>query len=288
MTSPDVRPDVQDDGPPTPDEAESVAEVAQPAQDDRQPDPEEAQSVQNGRQPDPDEGPPTAVQETKSSGALSPRLLVPSIVILLAAIATALYFAASSTSHTASSNSPSAAASAPGGSSAVSGASKSGKPTSIPPGGVSGSDALSRLGSSALPLPQELRGAAVKWNSGDGGKDLAAVSGQIGGVLQAGGVRQYVQMRGACVALAATVARAQAGPPIPVAAMQKLYAKSLVDLAGGASSCRAAIAQQPDGDEYVVTTQNQTKLHLAASEFSAGAKDLYRATAEIEAASRQA
>jgi hypothetical protein len=273
MMSPDVRPDVQDDGPLTPDEAESVAEVAQPVRDDSQPAPEE--------------GPPTAAQETKSSGALSPRLLVPSIVILLAAIATALYFAASSTSHTASSNTPATTASPPGGSSPASGAPKSGKATSVPPGGVSGSDALSRLGSSALALPQELQGSAVKWNSGDGGKDLAAVSGQLGGVLQAGGVRQYVQMRGACVALAAAVARAQAGPPIPVAAMQKLYAKSLVELAEGASSCRAAIAEQPDGDEYIVTTQNQTKLHLAASEFSGGAKDLYRATAEIEAASRQ-
>lgn len=285
--SPDVRPDVQDDGPLTPGEAESVAEVAQPVRDDSQPAPEEAQSVQDDSQPAPDEGPPTTAQETKSSGALSPRLLVASIVILLAAIATALYFAASSTSHTASSKTPATAASAPGGSGSASGAPKSGKPTSVPPGGVSGSDALSRLGSSALALPQELQGAAVKWNSGDGGKDLAAVSGQLGGVLQAGGVRQYVQMRGACVALAAAVARAQAGPPIPVAAMQNLYAKSLVELAQGASSCRAAIAEQPDGDEYIVTTQNKTKLHLAASEFSAGSKDLYRATAEIEAASRQ-
>jgi len=135
----------------------------------------------------------------------------------------------------------------------------------------------------ALALPPTLRTAAVRWRAGRGGHELTAVSSQLGGTLQAGGVKQYAQMRASCALLAATVAKAQAGPPIPDGTMQALYARSLASLAKGASNCHAAISQQPDGDEYVVTTENQALMHQAASQFSEGAKDLYRATAEIEA-----
>lgn len=138
----------------------------------------------------------------------------------------------------------------------------------------------------ALALQDGLTTQAATWADGSGGTRLAAVSSQLGTVMQAAGMRQYVEMKAACVRLASTVKAAQAGPPIPEASMQAVYAGALTDLATGAANCQAAISQQTDGDEYIITHENSTMLKQSASAFAAAAKDLFRATAEIEIAGR--
>jgi hypothetical protein len=139
----------------------------------------------------------------------------------------------------------------------------------------------------ALSLPTNAKNLVLTWHAGHGGTDLATVSSQAGAVLQSGGIRQYAMMKNACGKLVGGVAAAQAGPPIPVAAMQALYAKALTELAKGAADCRAAISTTPDGDETVKTAVNSAMLHRSTSELAAGADNIFRATAEIEIASRQ-
>ena len=95
-------------------------------------------------------------------------------------------------------------------------------------------------------------------------------------------------MRSACIQLTRTVSTAEAGPQIPVAAMQMLYGKALAELAKGAADCQAAIAVKPTGDDETIGfVVNATKRQQAASELAAGARDIYRSTAEIAIASRQ-
>ena len=137
------------------------------------------------------------------------------------------------------------------------------------------------LRSSALPVPKGLRAPIEAWYAGRGGAALAAVSGQLGTVMQASGQRQYGEMRIACLNLAADVTTAQAGPPIPDAGMQAQYAKALTEIANGAVDCRAAVTQRPEGDETLQTHVNPTMLHALSSAVAAGARDLYRATAQI-------
>lgn|SRR5215813_1195648 len=139
----------------------------------------------------------------------------------------------------------------------------------------------------ALSLPSRMRHAAVNWQSGPGGKDLAAVSRWFGNALQAGGIRQYWTMRYACAQLAASAATAEAGPKIPDPAMQTLYTRALAELAKGAADCRMAIILKPSGDETVDTRVNTTLLKLSVSELATGARDIFRATAEIEIVSRR-
>jgi hypothetical protein len=131
-----------------------------------------------------------------------------------------------------------------------------------------------------------MQSSVIVWQAGPGGKDLAAVTRLFGDALQAGGVRQYVQMRSACVQLTDSVSTAEAGPQIPVAAMQMLYGKALAELAKGASDCQAAITVN-SGNEELGTKVNATMRQQAASELAAGAEDIFRSTAEIEIASRQ-
>jgi len=138
----------------------------------------------------------------------------------------------------------------------------------------------------ALSPPTNMQSSVIAWQAGPGGKHLAAVTRLFGDALQAGGVRQYVQMRSACVQLAHSVSTAEAGPPIPVAAMQMLYGKALAELAKGAADCQTAIAIEP-GDETLGTKMNATMRQQAESELAAGARDIFRSTAEIEIASRQ-
>jgi hypothetical protein len=142
-------------------------------------------------------------------------------------------------------------------------------------------------GGGALSLPSGMQRPSVNWEAGQGGKDLAAVSRWFGDALQAGGVRQYSTMRYACAQLTGSAAAAQAGPKIPDSAMQTLYARALAELATGAADCRTAIILKPSGDESVETHVDATLLHLSISELAAGARDIFRATAEIEIASRQ-
>jgi hypothetical protein len=139
----------------------------------------------------------------------------------------------------------------------------------------------------ALSLPSKHQALVISWQSGVGGRDLAAVSSQLGAALQAGGIRQYVSMKHACTQLAASVATAKAGPEIPDAAMQTLYGTALGQLSTGAAHCLAAISISPDGDETDKTNVDRTTLNSSVSEMSAGATSLFRATAEIQIASRQ-
>jgi hypothetical protein len=138
----------------------------------------------------------------------------------------------------------------------------------------------------ALSLPANMQGRVIAWQSGPGGAHLEAVTRLFGDALQAGGERKYSQMRSACVQLTRSVSTAEAGPPIPVAAMQMLYGKALGELANGAADCQAAITTRP-GAETPGTTVNATMRRQAASELAAGATDIFRSTAEIEIASRQ-
>jgi hypothetical protein len=138
----------------------------------------------------------------------------------------------------------------------------------------------------ALSLPANMQSRVIAWQSGPGGTDLAAVTRLFGDALQAGGDRQYVEMRSACVQVTRSVSTAEAGPQIPVAAMQMLYGKALAELAKGAADCQAAIIVKP-GDEDLDTDVNATMRQRAESELAAGARDIFRSTAEIEIASRQ-
>ena len=126
----------------------------------------------------------------------------------------------------------------------------------------------------------------IVWHSGSGGKYLATVTRLFGNALQAGGERQYMQMRIACTQLTHGVSTAEAGPQIPVAAMQMLYGKALAELAKGAADCQAAITVQRQAED-LGTKVNATMRQRAASELAAGARDIFRSTAEIEIASRQ-
>jgi hypothetical protein len=140
----------------------------------------------------------------------------------------------------------------------------------------------------ALSLPTSMQGRVIAWQDGTGGKYLAAVTRLFGDALQAGGARQYSQMRSACIQLTGSVSTAEAGPQIPVAAMQILYGKALAELAKGAADCQAAIAIKPTGDaETVGFVVNAAERQKAASELATGAKDIFRSTAEIEITSRQ-
>jgi hypothetical protein len=138
----------------------------------------------------------------------------------------------------------------------------------------------------AISVPASSQSSAASWQSGPGGRDLTAVSSRLGAALQAGGIRQYAQMKYACGQLASSVATAQAGPQIPDAAMQKLYTTALAELAKGAANCQTAISVKPE-DESVETHVDTAMLNLSTSELSAGATDVFRSTAEIEIISRQ-
>lgn len=139
----------------------------------------------------------------------------------------------------------------------------------------------------ALSVPKSMQSSVVKWLSGPGGTDLAAVSNSMGDALQAAGIGQYASMKNACIQLAGSVTIAQAGPHIPVVAMQKLYAKALMELAKGSADCRIAISAKPDGEESVDAHVDARMVRLSISELGVGARDVFRSTAEIEIASRQ-
>jgi hypothetical protein len=157
----------------------------------------------------------------------------------------------------------------------------------LPPGAkestVGGAAAVAGA-AGALPLPKRLTAKAVAWRAGRGGALLAAVSREYGSVTQAAGMRQYASMRFNCAELASGVSAAKAGPPIPAPAMQKLYSRALSELAKAAANCKAAISQRPDGDESLQTHEDPGLFRLANTELSTGAGNLYRATAEIQAA----
>jgi hypothetical protein len=138
----------------------------------------------------------------------------------------------------------------------------------------------------ALSLPANMQSRVISWQSGPGGTRLAAVTRLFGDALQAGGIRQYVDMRIACTQLAHSVSTAEAGPQIPVAAMQTVYGQALAELAKGAGDCQAAIFVRSDGEDQQAVVM-ATLFGQSKSELAAGARDIFRSTAEIEIASRQ-
>jgi hypothetical protein len=120
------------------------------------------------------------------------------------------------------------------------------------------------------------------WNAGPGGTALAAVSANVGTILMARGAGRFLQMRQACVSLAAEVKEASTQSPIPDTAMENLYTKALASLASGAANCEAGISSKPDGDEYNVVKTDSALLTSAMSALDVGTGDLYRATADVK------
>lgn len=135
-----------------------------------------------------------------------------------------------------------------------------------------------QLPSGGVALKPRNPGHVVAWNTGPGGAALSALSADVGTVLIAHGPGRFVQMKDACVSLAAAVATASVRPPIPDPAMETHYRQALTSLTAGATDCRAAISWRPQGDEGTVTTTSPALLARARSELDAGIRYLNQAT----------
>ena len=157
-----------------------------------------------------------------------------SLAVLAGVAAAIVSITTTGTHQVAASDSSAPGAASPGttGSGSSGTASKGG--TSTAKGKVISAAKLAEKGG-ALSPPTNMRNSVARWQSGAGGRDLTAVSNRLGQALQAGGIKQYSSMRYACAQLASSVATAAAGPQIPDAAMQKLYAKALTELGEGRS-----------------------------------------------------
>lgn len=119
---------------------------------------------------------------------------------------------------------------------------------------------------------------ARTWNSGRGGKALAAVTALADNALLAQQTDQYTIMLLDCEALNTALPNALQAGLIPDTAMQAKYATALGSFKLAAASCVAGIRQVPDGVEDTVTDVNQTLIDQAASELSSGVSDLFAAT----------
>jgi hypothetical protein len=154
--------------------------------------------------------------------------------------------------------------------------------TGATPGPMPGAPMIQVSPIASVATPKPLRPsdpAQVKsWNAGKAGAALAQVTEDSGSVLMAYGSGEYPETLQACTALAGAVQKAEALPPIPDVAMQKLYVKSLDDFKSGITGCEAAITQHPEGVEDDVTDVNHAEMNTAISQFSVGTKDLYIAT----------
>jgi hypothetical protein len=230
----------------------------------------------------PDETPPDVSLVTRTSLTLiklakpfrrtrQPATMVVLLIVALVGISLAVYFVS-----TGSPKGPSNAARA----SATTGTPASGRaaPPGPKPGGPTAQ--LSPIASVAGPKPLKPSDPAkVKsWNAGKGGAALVQVTEDSGDVLMAYGSGEYTETLQACTALAGAVKKAEALPPIPDTAMQKLYVKSLNTFTAGITECEAAITQHPEGVEDVVTDVNHAEINQALSRFSVGTQDLYIAT----------
>jgi hypothetical protein len=143
------------------------------------------------------------------------------------------------------------------------------------PGGAS--DGLAK---SVLRWPPGHKRQILRWDAGPGGQALAAVGEQMGTAMQSAGLKQYAPMKLACTQLASDISTAQAGPPIPDAAMQRLYAKTLAGLSHAAADCRTSISIHADGEDTQIHV-NKRLLSRSRVEFAAASAKLYRATGEI-------
>jgi hypothetical protein len=102
----------------------------------------------------------------------------------------------------------------------------------------------------------------------------------MGTAMQSAGLKLYAAMRRACAQLASDVSAAQAGPPIPDNAMQRLYTMALAGLSRAAADCHTAISIHEDG-EHTAAHVNGPLLNRSRVEFAAASTKLYRATGEI-------
>ena len=247
--------------------------------------PDGQEQMEEPSQPPPDEHPPDKhppdVQLTGPKAKTNMRIAWLSVIVVLGASIAAAAVAMAGGSHSASD----LGRQHPGVKSqgTTAGGSAAASPASVEP--VSAARVAASGG--ALPLPTNGREAVVGWMTGRGGKELTVVTQEFGNVLQAGAVRQYSQMRYGCIQLTASVAAAQSGPSIPDASMQGMYSEALSKLAKGASDCRQAISESPDGDESILTHQNTQLLDRSKSDLAAGADDIYKATEEIQIAARR-
>lgn len=141
--------------------------------------------------------------------------------------------------------------------------------------------AADKVTGSILTWPPRLNRQMRHWKAGPGGATLAKVETQLGTAMQAAGVKLYVQMRVACGALASDTSRAQAGPPIPAHAMQRLYVKALAGTSHAAANCQAAISVHASGDETTEVQLDRALLSRTRLELAAMSRKLYRATAEL-------
>jgi hypothetical protein len=107
----------------------------------------------------------------------------------------------------------------------------------------------------------------------------------MGTAMQSAGLKLYAAMRLACVQLASDISTAQAGPPIPDAAMQRLYARALAGLSRAAPDCRAAITMGGDGEDLSAEVHGSL-LTRSRAEFAVASAKLYRATGEIDSLHR--
>lgn len=209
-----------------------------------------------------------------------------SVIAVLGLSAALITYATGGPKQAASSGSSASGGTAPGAAGSTGGGTAPGGGTSKAKGKVISAAKLAEKGG-ALSVPTSMQSRIASWQSGPGGRDLTAVSSRLGNALQAAGVKQYASMRYTCTQLAGNVVTAGAGPQIPDTAMQSLYTKALTELAKGAADCRTAISVKPSGDESTQANVATAMLHQSISELSAGATDIFRATAEIEIISRQ-
>jgi len=132
------------------------------------------------------------------------------------------------------------------------------------------------------PTPTALRPsnpALVKiWNSGPGGKVLAAVAALSSSALLAKETQQYADMLLDCKALSSAVETAKLVTLIPDLAMQTKYGTALRSFQLAAASCIAGIRVVPDGAEDTVTHVDQTDMNTVSSDLSSGTSDLFAGT----------
>ena len=224
------------------------------------------------------------VRLRRATGTRSSRIRLAAAAVGLCAIMTGLSLAAFS--------SPAERAGQASGGSASTGPSTATAQTAPPQASVSSrsttSPGLTRAGiaKTALQVPPGRQHQMVVWNKGPGGIAWSAVTTQLGEAMQAGGVGLYPTMRLSCASLGSSVKTAQAAPPIPDGAMQRLYAGVLAGLSSAAADCRSAISVHPDGDEGLRINVNKALLSRSLAEFAADSKKLYTATAAIRTLSR--
>jgi hypothetical protein len=234
---------------------------------------------------------PTAADDPDSAQSSSPRhaaasswgLVAAAVAVLGAVVATIAIIVSSSSGGSAHhpvagparTAQPSVSASAPRVSARASHASPAQRSHTIRPLASHG------IAKSALRFPRRLKWQISRWEAGPGGKALAAVTAQMGYAMQDAGTKLYLPMKVACISLASDIRTAQAGPPIPDAAMQRLYGTVLAGLSRTASNCQRAISSRPDGDETVRIHLNNALLTRTRLEFAAESARLYTATARI-------